>query len=361
VRVALVVQQVRPEGGQDRYALELARQLASRCDLDIVAIRVEGSLPSTVGIRRVAVPRRPALLINPLFRRLAAAIATRGRYDVVHSIGGAMPGASVVTAQFCNAAWRAIGRDPGLYGCAAIAQAVADERLTYRHPALRAVIAVSRRTASDLEHHYGPLRATVTVIPNAVDHEQFRPSEREVPRSGPPRALFVGAYDRKGLDIAIRALSLMAVRAELVAIGSGDRRALSALAASLGVGDRVHLEPPRSHIADAFRGADVFVFPTRYEPFGMVIAEALASGVPVVTSARAGAAELIQDGESGFVLADPEDVEGFARAADLVLSADASTRARRSLAARESVRMLTWEHVAERTFEIYRRVATGRT
>jgi len=357
VRVALVVQQVRPEGGQDRYALELARQLASRCDLDVVAIRVEGSLPSTVGIRRITLPRRPALLINPIFRRLAAAIAARGRYDVVHSIGAAMSGANVVTAQFCNAAWRAIVRDPGLYRRTVISQAIAGERITYRHPNLRAVIAVSRRTGSDLEHHYGPLRAPVIVIPNAVDHEQFRPPEREAPRSSPPRVLFVGAYHRKGLDIAIRSLSLMAVRAELVAIGSGDRRALSALAASLGVGDRVHLEPPRSHIADAFRSADVFVFPTRYEPFGMVIAEALASGVPVITSARAGAAELIQEGESGFVLADPEDVEGFARAADLVLCADASTRARRSLAAREAVRLLTWERIAERTFEVYHRVA----
>lgn len=360
MKIALVIHRVRPEGGQDRYALELARRLAGACQVEIVALRVEGDLPPSVRVRTVRAPSRPALLTAPLFHALAGRAVAGGRFDVVHAVGGALPGANVITAQFCNAAWRDARPAPGVYQRAVLAQAVAGERRAYHHPALRQIIAVSPRTAAELERHYGPLGAPVTVVPNAVDSAQFHP-DPTVRRPGAlPRVLFVGAYERKGLDVAIRALARMAVRAELVAIGSGGRGALAALAASLGVADRVRLEPPRADIATAYRDADAFVFPTRYEPFGMVIAEALASGVPVVTSAAAGAADLVKDGESGYVVADAEDAAGFARGLDRLLGADARARERMAAAAREAVRTLTWDDVAERTLAVYRRAVAGR-
>ena len=357
MKAALVIHQVRPGGGQDRYALELARRLAGRCELDLVTIRAEGNLPASVRVRPVSAPVRPALLTAPLFRRGARRLALRGGHDVVHAVGGALPGANLITAQFCNAAWREASPGPGLYQRAVLAQAVSDERRAYRHASLRAVIAVSRRTASEVERHYGPLRVPVTVIPNAVDSAHFFPAARREAREGPARLLFVGAYERKGLDVAIRALALMAAPAELLAVGDGDRGRLTALARTLGVAPRVRLEPPRADIADVYRGADAFVFPTRYEPFGMVIAEALASGVPVVTSAVAGAADLVRDGEAGVVVEDPEDAPGFAAALDRVLGAGEAARARMAAAAREAVRSLTWDHVADLTFEVYRSVA----
>ncbi len=265
-----------------------------------------------MGVRLVRAPGRPMLLTAALFRRRAAALARAGGYDVVHAVGGALPGASVITAQFCAAEWRRLDRRAGWYQRLVSAQAVRDERRAYRHPALRAVIAVSKRTAAEVERHYGPLRVPVEVIPNAVDSGLFAPRPADPAAAGGTprrdasrrraRLLFVGAYDRKGLDMAIRALARLRGDAELLAIGGGDRARYRRLAASLGVADRVRLEPPRSRIAEAFAAADVFLFPTRYEPFGMVIAEALASGVPVVTSAMAGAAELIRDGESGYVV-----------------------------------------------------------
>jgi len=364
VRVALVIHRLRPGGGQDRYGLELARRLPGRCTLEVVTISAEGDIPRSVRVRTVAAPSRPAVISVPLFR-IGARRALAGRhFDVVHAVGGALPGATVITAQFCNAAWREASAAPGLYQRVALAQAVAIERRAYRHPALRAVIAVSRRTADEVEGHYGPLAVPVTVIPNAVDAVHFRPAAPHAahgapPRPGLPRLLLVGAFERKGLDVAIRALAMMKVPAELLAVGSGRRTAFASLAESLGVGDRVRLEPPSGDIAEVYRTADAFVFPTRYEPFGMVIAEALASGVPVVTSAVAGAAELVRDGESGFVVPDSEDAAGFARALDRVLGSDPAARARMAAAAREAVRTVTWDDVAERTFAVYQATLAG--
>ena len=359
MKVALAIHRVRPGGGQDRYALELARRLAPHCRLDLLAIGVEGHLPPEVGIRLVHAPGRPMLLTAALFRRGASALASAGRYDVVHAVGGALPGASVITAQFCAAEWRRLDRQAGWYQRLVSAQAVRDERRAYRHPALRAVIAVSHRTAAEVEEHYGPLRVPVHVVPNAVDLEEFRPRPL-VPRGKRGRLLFVGAYERKGLDVAIRALARLHGETDLIAIGAGDRRRYRRLAESLGVGSRVRLEPPRARIAEAFATADVFLFPTRYEPFGMVIAEALASGVPVVTSAVAGAAELIRDGESGTVVPDAEDDAAFATAVDRILG-DAALRAAMARAARAAVQDLTWDMVAARTLDVYRSVAAPPT
>ncbi len=374
MRVALAIHRVRPTGGQDRYALELARRLASHCELDLITLAVDGSLPPSVRVRALGRPGLPLLLAAPRFRRRAAAAVAGGRYEVVHGIGGALPGSTVVTAQFCAAEWRRVNPRAGIYQRLVSAQAARDEREAYRHPRLRAVIAVSRRTAGEIQRHYGPLAVPIHVVPNAVDQDAFRPrngaappalsgapAARDAGAGAPhrPRLLFVGAYARKGLDTAIRALARMTCDAELLAIGDGDRERHLRLASQLAVADRVRLEPPRDRIEEAFAVADAFVFPTRYEPYGMVIAEALASGVPVVTTALAGAAELIVPGEAGFVLDDPEDAGGFAAALDRVVG-DHRIRARMTRAARAAVRDLTWDMVAERTLEVYRAAADAR-
>jgi glycosyltransferase involved in cell wall biosynthesis len=359
MRVALVVHHVRPTGGQDRYALELARRLAGQCDLDLVTVRAEGDLPSGARLRTVSVPDRPLLVTAPLFVRAARSLLRGERYDVVHTIGGAYPGASVITAQFCHAAWREVNRSPSLYERLVSRQAIAHEREAYRHPSLRALIAVSQRTADEVRHHYGPLAVPVTVIPNAVDATRFapRPEPRPARAAPPPVLLFVGAYARKGLDTAIRALArLRTPDVLLVAVGDGPRGPYRRLAQNLGVAARVRLEPRTPNVEAFFAEADAFVFPTRYEPFGMVIAEAMASGLPVVTSAAAGAAELVRDGESGLIVPNAEDAGAFAAALDQVL-ADGARRAAMGRAARDAVLGLTWDMVAERTLAVYQSLA----
>ena len=361
MRVALVVHHVRPTGGQDRYALELARRLAGQCDLDLVTIRAEGDLPSGARIRTVSVPDRPLLVTAPLFVRAARSLLRGERYDVVHTVGGAYPGASVITAQFCHAAWREVNRSPSLYERLVSRQAIAHEREAYRHPSLRALIAVSQRTADEVQRHYGPLAVPVTVIPNAVDATRFAPRPAPRPARGPPPLppvlLFVGAYARKGLDTAIRALArLRTPGVRLVAVGDGPRAPYRRLAEELGVTARVRLEPRTPNVEAWFGQADAFVFPTRYEPFGMVLVEAMASGLPVVTSAVAGAAELVRDGESGRIVPDAEDAGGFAAALDRILE-DPARRAAMGRAARDAVLGLTWDMVAERTLAVYRSLA----
>jgi UDP-glucose:(heptosyl)LPS alpha-1,3-glucosyltransferase len=357
MKVLLAAHRVRPTGGQDRYLLELARLLSGPCEVHVVATEIEGALPADVRVHRVATPARPMLLAAPAFRTAASRVLTGARFDVVHAVGGALPGANVITAAFCHPAWRAAGGARGPYQRLVSLQSERDERRAYRHRNLRAVIAVSSRTERDVSRYYGPLRAAVTVIPNGVDLEEFSPpaSPRHRPKHTRPLVLLVGALERKGLATAIAALAGMRTAADLLAVGAGDRGGFLRQARELGLQDRVRVEPPRTDVAAAMREADLFVLPTRYDPFGMVVAEAMACGVPVVTSGVAGAAELIEDGVSGKIVADPRDARGFAGAMDEIL-ADESRRAAMGHAARRAVAGLGWERVAERTLAVYREV-----
>ena len=103
------------------------------------------------------------------------------------------------------------------------------------------------------------------------------------------------------------------------------------------------------------RACDLFVFPTRYEPFGLVILEALASGLPVVTSAVAGAAELLTPA-CGIALADPEDA---ARLADAVrrLLADRPALGRMRRAARAVAERHRWGSMAGQYLQLFREFA----
>jgi glycosyltransferase involved in cell wall biosynthesis len=98
------------------------------------------------------------------------------------------------------------------------------------------------------------------------------------------------------------------------------------------------------------RSVDVFVFPSRYEPFGLVILEALASGLPVISARNAGGAEIV--GEGGIIISDPEDIQELSKSMDR-LAKDINLRSTMSERAREIATGLSWSHMTERYFEIY--------
>jgi UDP-glucose:(heptosyl)LPS alpha-1,3-glucosyltransferase len=113
--------------------------------------------------------------------------------------------------------------------------------------------------------------------------------------------------------------------------------------------------PSSKHIERFFAAADLFVFPTLYEPYGMVISEAMASGIPVITSRAAGAAELIEHGETGWLTADPWDPDQIAVGLR-ALAADPGLRQRMGAAARSKIEAYTWDRAAEQTMAVYREV-----
>lgn len=172
-------------------------------------------------------------------------------------------------------------------------------------------------------------------------------------------ALFVGEYRRKGLATVIRAIGkLPDAPVHLLAVGKGDLEQYQSLAAQAGITNRVTFAPPARDIEQVFGAADLFVFPTYYEPFGMVITEAMASGLPVITSRNAGAAEMITEGVSGLLLDKPGDADELSQKITMLLS-DEALRRDMGMCARPAAAAYGWSHVAADTLRLYHRSLAG--
>jgi UDP-glucose:(heptosyl)LPS alpha-1,3-glucosyltransferase len=135
--------------------------------------------------------------------------------------------------------------------------------------------------------------------------------------------------------------------------GKGRTEAYREMAARLGVADAVTWVAPRPDVERIYATADVVALPARYEPFGNVHLEALASGVPVLTSAATGGAEVVGDGVSGAVVATPTPEE-IARGLRGLRESDAD---RLRVAARAAAEPFTYAAQVEGLEEIYRRLA----
>ncbi len=240
----------------------------------------------------------------------------------------------------------------------------AAERAMFTHPALRAVICNSEMVRGEIRERFGVDAARLHLIRNGVDTRRFRPpstEERAQARAslgvaeGATAFAFVGSgFERKGLRIAIRALARVAREADACLLVAGtDRHAASygALARALGVADRVRLLGGVDDVRPVLWAGDAFVLPTLYDPFPNAALEALACGLPTVTTTKSGAAELIRQGVNGFVH-DALDLPGFADSM-AALCVD-SRRAPIAAAARDSVEGLSLEALAGQLIALYR-------
>jgi UDP-glucose:(heptosyl)LPS alpha-1,3-glucosyltransferase len=308
-------------GGVETATLGFVQALVEH-GYDVHLLAPPGQAPVRgVTRHRLSLPPLPAAA-RLLARALAVRrIARRGGWDVVQSHERTLGQHIYRAGEGCHRAYlEAMGgrRARGVYH--RVVQAL-ERRVLTTTPR---IVAIARAGEAEIERLYGVPSSRVDVVYNGVDLARFHPRNRAAHRAvaraeasvpaGFPLALFAGSgFERKGLDKAIEALALGDPAWRLLVLGRGSRRAHEALAERLGVAPRVRWLGARPDIERWYAAADVVVLPTRYEPFGNVHLEALASGVPVVTSVRAGGAEVIVDGRNGAAV-NPEDASAIARA-----------------------------------------------
>jgi UDP-glucose:(heptosyl)LPS alpha-1,3-glucosyltransferase len=169
--------------------------------------------------------------------------------------------------------------------------------------------------------------------------------------------VFVGwEFRRKGLATVLEAMAAISFnRPNLLVVGGDSIQPFMKQAKRLEIVDWIHFVGAQSNILPYLWSSDIFVFPTRYEPFGIVIAEAMAAGLPVVTSRCAGASEWIEEGIEGYPLNDPFDSKELAGAISRILY-DKEMLVRMGKAAQRKAQMLDWDRVAEMTLEVYQSV-----
>jgi UDP-glucose:(heptosyl)LPS alpha-1,3-glucosyltransferase len=363
LRIAFVVHDYNRHMGHSRYVAELASRFKREHEVHVFANTFEE--PDPAGIVYHHVPAwRGSALASILSFVLPATALVRGRFDIVHAQGLCGLRHNVATAHFCQPGWYdALVRANGaLTWRQSLSRTLITplEQLALAKQSTRRVIAISESIRKDLAQFFGRGEG-VRVIYHGVDAEKFHPRNRIVCRDrlrselgaapGQCLALFVGNL-QKGAAAAIRAAARVA-GIRLVLVSSSNPETDRAVARAEGAADRVVFHPFSKSIEQFFAAADVFVFPTIYEPYGMVISEAMASGLPVITSRAAGAAELIEHGESGWLTDTPWDPDQIAEGLR-ALAADAGLRQRMGAAARIRIEAYTWDRAAEQTLAVYR-------
>jgi UDP-glucose:(heptosyl)LPS alpha-1,3-glucosyltransferase len=200
---------------------------------------------------------------------------------------------------------------------------IALEREMFASRRLKAVIANSQMVADEIVRHFDFAHEKIHLVPNGIDLARFHPDARSRFRDGTrrqlgadgktPIALFVGSgFKRKGLDASITALAKSGVEAELWVIGH-DRHpsAYRRLAERSGV--TLRLIGPVDDPLPYYASADILLLPSIYDPFPSTAIEALACGLPVVTSTSCGAKKAVAHLDPDLVR-DAYDMAGLADA-----------------------------------------------
>jgi glycosyltransferase involved in cell wall biosynthesis len=370
--LTLVSQVVKYGHGQGRANLELVREaLARGYIVNLVASDVDDTLlrEPNVRVHMLDVERLPTQLVRDVvfdLRARAVIRKLRTTSDILHVNGAVVMASSDVNsvhfvhrshAQYEPTLQQAIRSPYRLYQrCYTIINTFM-ERRSFRQA--RFVVAVSDRVRNDL-FKLGVSAQRIKVIYNGVDLAEFVPGDENRATLGLPKdvvlAIFVGDIKntRKNLDTVLQALVRcdgvhLAVLADIAGSDAAAR------AAQLGIADRVHFLGERQDVAAIMRSADMMVFPSRYEPFGMVVLEAMASGLAVITSRAAGVSEIIEPG-SGILLDDPNDV-GELTAAIKSLVKDPALRQRLAKSGRSIAERYSWQSMAERYLECYESLA----
>jgi glycosyltransferase involved in cell wall biosynthesis len=368
MKIAIVTHRFAKGEGQGRVNYEVARYAAEAGHaVTCVAHDVAADLRAHPNITHVVMPSGvdPIALVGNV--RFAEATnrwltAHRDDFDVIVSNGcNTFFPSDVSAVHFVHSAWR---RSPvhaakvesgprawyqGLYSAV---NAQWEKRALRR---VRSMVAVSTKVRDELVA-LGLPSDRIHVIHNGVDLQDFSPGRVDRTALGlPPNAvlgLFAGGIGtpRKNLDTVLRALQSVP-DLHLAVLGPTEGSPYPALARQLGVDDRVHFLGYRTDVPDLMRAADLLAFPSRYEACSLVLLEALASGLPIVTAETAGGAELV-DTDCGFVLPDPDDTQALAAVLQQLV-ASPSLRALMGRAARAVAENHSWDRMAERYLTLF--------
>jgi UDP-glucose:(heptosyl)LPS alpha-1,3-glucosyltransferase len=353
MNIALVVHDLHERGGHSLYTKILAEELSRRHRVAVFANRHERPASARWEKQHVRAWRGSALACVQTFPLgLRAQAAALDAYEIRHTQGYCGGHPNVVTAHICVAAYLDSLRFVSLRHRLSLRLMAAAEARFYRRYDGR-VIAVSHKVAGELQEFYG-VGGPISVVPHGVDAGRFQAGNRALFRAAVRRELGIGEDETLALYVGdlTKAHSYLKELAE--AAPSVQFVIVSHSRAYHWQSRNVRILPPTAEIERYYAAADAFVFPTTYDAFGMVLLEAMASGLAVFSSDRAGAAELLDDGTNGFVSPLSEWVEESA-----ARLRDTELLRRIGCAAERSARSHDWPSVVAAVESIYVNTLAG--
>ncbi|VAW86917.1 UDP-glucose:(heptosyl) LPS alpha1,3-glucosyltransferase WaaG [hydrothermal vent metagenome] len=237
------------------------------------------------------------------------------------------------------------------------------ERRLFQSARLKAVICNSEMVKQEIIKNFGTHPDKLQVIYSGIDTQRYNSALREQHSENvrqqlgiPTDAcvfLFVGSgYQRKGLAITLEAFSSLPDNSHLVVVGKDKQlRRYQSIATQ-----RIHYVGAVDDAKPYYGCADAFVLPTLYDPFANAILEAMACGLPVITSNKCGAVDIIESGKNGFIC-DALDTPSIVQAMQSLL--DPATRQRIGQAGQERVQAFTLEAMSQQLLNLYQQLLTS--
>ncbi len=374
VKIALVRKDyTRLKGGAEGYVVALSLQLARMGhDVHVFANRIETESDDGITFHKVPVPGLRTFMRHVWFAKNAERLLRQDEFDIINGLSriwyqdiyrvGDPLFVHWLNSHRPNVVDRLLGKvNPKQRTMLSI------EKRIFASPRLRRIIAISKLDRDLLEQYYSIPPQKVKVIYNGVDHERFSPGNRKfrgkvlasLGVSGKRIVLlFVGMdFKRKGLAYLIEAMKQMGTErrhTHCLVVSNDNPKKYRALAQRLGLADSLTFAPATPNIHEIYGAGDIFVFPTLYDPFANVHLEALACGLPVITTTSAGGCELVEHGVNGFVLSSPQDSKALAQ--HILELLDPKAREEMSQKALESVGDFTLERNTREVAALYEEV-----
>jgi glycosyltransferase involved in cell wall biosynthesis len=370
--VTLVAHDVGGSGGMEGHLTQIIEGLLGRgFAVSVVSRSLRLAPRSGLLWHRVRGPARPFVIAYPWFFLLGSLLAARRRRGLLHTTGAlVLNRADVSTVHLCHRGFEAAtpmrrtSRAGIFYRLNAAAAAVLSrvaESFCYRPSRTRHLVAVSGGVADELERFYPAMASRLSVIPNGVDRERFKPDPgartevREALRLGEQDLLllFVGSeWTGKGLSHAIEAIG-QAIGWHLVVLGEGDSERYRRHADAVEASRRVHFLGRRAPEA-FYAAADAFTLPSAYEAFPLVALEAISAGLPILASRVNGVTDALVHGRNGwFVRTDGADIAVRLRQ----LAADEGFRRRMGEESRRISAGFEWKAAVDAHVELYASLA----
>lgn len=330
MKIAFIRKKYIFHGGSESFSQSLTMGLASKGhEIHIFAINWQADRT----MENIIFHKIPAITFNSFLRDLSFAIATyfilrrkRKDFDIIQSHDKTIYQDIYRAGDGCHIAWlKQRFKRSGLVAKISLILnpyhwlILMLEKMIFTGHRYKKIIAISEFVKKDILHFYGIDDKDIEVIYNGVDTKTFNCENKNLFKNEIRNKystadddivlLFVGSgFYRKGLQYLLRAAELVPQPVTIYVVGSGSARKYRQMVKR----QKVIFCGPQKKINEYYAASDIFVFPTLYEPFGNVHLEALASGLPVITTKFSGAAEIIEDGRQGFVISSPEDYHAIA-------------------------------------------------
>jgi len=371
MKIAVVIPKYGLVGGAETFVIEVCERLALRKEFEIHVFANKWQPgQGQIVFHKVPMIRFPHFLTPISFAYFANSRIRQEDYAVVHSHERIFEMDLLTFHGIPHKTWikKARKRPLTLFDHATAWV----EQKGFKNDKLKIVMPVSSLVQEEIQNRYGFLGDKLLVNPPGVDTERFSALDSQqcrqeiVMRYGftlkDVVVLFVSMnFKLKRLDLVLKGIADLISRdkketnLKLLVVGKGDVKRFGGLAGDLGISDRVVFTGVTREVEKYYMAADIFIMPSRFDTFGLVVLEAMAAGLPVIISHNVGARDLVEPGVNGFVLSEDPSISEIATSLSSLLEPE-----KRKLMGENGKKVAclhSWDKTADRVADSYRQIA----